>query len=174
MIGALSPGRSRVAAVSLLLGALLAGCGPGASGAGSGAPSGPGTGSVAASTAASAGLTAQSAGSCPAPSPNAPGAAESRLPVRSLCALPPEAATEWRSIATGAPQRYSQDGATFGNFERRLPQHQRGYYHEYTIPTPGSRDRGARRFITGGGRELYYTADHYGSFVVVDPDAVGR
>jgi guanyl-specific ribonuclease Sa len=113
-------------------------------------------------------------GGCPAPSPAAPGAAESRLPVRSLCALPVEATVEWRSIASGAHQPYSQDGETFQNAERRLPAHQRGYYREYTIVTPGSRDRGERRFITGSGRELYYTGDHYGSFVVVDPGAVGR
>jgi len=62
----------------------------------------------------------------------------------------------------------------FGNFERRLPQQQRGYYKEYTVPTPGSRTRGARRLVSGQGRELYYTADHYGSFVVVDPTAVTR
>jgi guanyl-specific ribonuclease Sa len=105
---------------------------------------------------------------------SSPGAAESRLPVRSLCALPAEATSEWRSIANGARQRYPQDGETFQNAERRLPLHQRGYYREYTVVTPGSRDRGARRFITGSGRELYYTGDHYGSFVVVDPNAVGR
>jgi guanyl-specific ribonuclease Sa len=114
------------------------------------------------------------AAGCPAPSPTSPGAAESRLPVRSLCALPAEAGVEWRSIATGARQRYPQDGDTFGNLERRLPMRQRGYYREYTVITPGSRDRGARRFITGSGRELYYTGDHYGTFVVVDPDAGGR
>lgn len=180
MSGPRSPGRWRVAAVSLSLGALLAGCGPatpsGAAPSGAASSGGASSGGApsAAGSSGPAGFAAPSAGSCPAPSPSAPGAAESRLPVRSLCALPAEAASEWRSIADGAPQRYSQDGATFGNFERRLPQHQRGYYHEYTVPTPGSRDRGARRFITGGGRELYYTGDHYGSFVVVDPDATGR
>lgn len=108
---------------------------------------------------------------CPAPSPDAPGAVESRLPVRSLCALPPEAAPVWRIIADGGRPAYPQDGGVFGNFERRLPRHERGYYREYTVPTPGSRDRGARRLVSGKGRELYYTADHYDSFVVVDPNA---
>jgi guanyl-specific ribonuclease Sa len=157
--------------VGVILAAVLSGCAPGAG-------SGPGGGSAGGGSAAAAdpaGLRAASGGSsCPAPSPTSPGAAESRLPVRSLCALPPEAGAEWRTIAGGSRQRYPEDGGTFQNAERRLPLHQRGYYHEYTVITPGSRDRGARRFITGSGHELYYTSDHYGTFVVVDPNATGR
>ena len=65
-----------------------------------------------------------------------------------------------------------KDGSTFGNFEKRLPLQAQGYYREYTVPTPGSRDRGARRIIAGEGRggdvansgEYYYTDDHYRSF----------
>lgn len=57
----------------------------------------------------------------------------------------------------------------FGNREGILPRKPSGYYHEYTVPTPGSPDRGARRLVTGEGGEVYYTADHYASFVVVDP-----
>ncbi|SFK33846.1 MULTISPECIES: ribonuclease domain-containing protein [Amycolatopsis] len=88
----------------------------------------------------------------------------------ALSALPPEAAQTWRLIQRGGPFPYPRnDGVVFENREKRLPQHQSGYYHEYTVPTPGSADRGPRRLITGGSHELYYTGDHYASFVVVDP-----
>jgi ribonuclease T1 len=67
-------------------------------------------------------------------------------------------------IDQGGPFPYDKDGATFGNFEGLLPDHQRGYYHEYTVITPGSSDRGARRIIAGDGHEFYWTQDHYESF----------
>jgi guanyl-specific ribonuclease Sa len=57
----------------------------------------------------------------------------------------------------------------FDNREKLLPQRPTGYYHEYTVPTPGSADRGPRRLITGDGHELYYTGDHYQTFASVDP-----
>jgi len=95
--------------------------------------------------------------------------AESGLPVRPLSALPPEAAHTWELIQKGGPFPYSRDGIVFGNREGILPRKPSGYYHEYTVPTPGSPDRGARRLVTGEGGEVYYTADHYASFVVVDP-----
>lgn len=91
------------------------------------------------------------------------------LPVRALSELPPQAAQTWRLIQAAGPFPYRQDGVTFGNRERRLPSRPSGFYHEYTVPTPGESDRGARRLITGGSAELYYTADHYVSFVMVDP-----
>ncbi len=104
-----------------------------------------------------------------------PGAAASGLEVRPLCALPPEAATVWAQIRAGGPFRYDRDGVTFGNRERILPAQRSGYYREYTVPTPGEGDRGARRLVTGGpggpAQELYYTGDHYVSFVVVDAEA---
>ena len=59
---------------------------------------------------------------------------------------------------------YPRDGVIFGNYEKRLPPRPRGYYHEYTVPTPGSRNRGARRIIVGTPDERYFTADHYRSF----------
>lgn len=91
------------------------------------------------------------------------------LPVRALSSLPPEAATTWKLIQSDGPFPYRRDGVVFHNRERLLPQQKRGYYHEYTVPTPGSRDRGARRLVTGARtNELYYTADHYRSFVSVD------
>src|SRR5437763_217883 len=64
-------------------------------------------------------------------------------------------------IHAGGPFRHRQDGVVFGNREGRLPTRPRGYYHEYTVETPGSPDRGARRIIRGGGGEIYYTRDHY-------------
>lgn len=81
--------------------------------------------------------------------------------------LPAEARATLALIDRGGPFPYEKDGAVFGNFERRLPRHPRGYYHEYTVPTPGSHDRGARRIVTGQGGEIYYTDDHYDSFRVV-------
>jgi guanyl-specific ribonuclease Sa len=91
------------------------------------------------------------------------------LPVRALSELPDEASGTWRLIEKGGPFPYDEDGRVFGNREGRLPAEESGYYREYTVGTPGSRDRGARRIVTGSGGELYYTADHYSSFVVVDP-----
>ena len=85
------------------------------------------------------------------------------LPEVPAAALPKEARETLALVKRGGPFPYKQDGATFGNFEKRLPIRARGYYHEYTVPTPGARDRGARRIVAGGG-EYYYTDDHYRSF----------
>jgi ribonuclease T1 len=71
-------------------------------------------------------------------------------------------------IARGGPFPYRNDGAVFGNRERRLPQQQRGYYREYTVTTPNARNRGARRVVRGNGGETYYTNDHYATFVRID------
>jgi ribonuclease T1 len=87
----------------------------------------------------------------------------------ALAALPPEARQTEQLIRSGGPYPHAKDGAVFGNRERALPRQARGYYREYTVKTPGSRDRGARRIVCGG-REMrapdacYYTADHYASF----------
>lgn len=80
--------------------------------------------------------------------------------------LPPEALATLALIQRGGPFPFRQDGSTFQNRERRLPSRPRGHYREYTVSTPGARDRGARRIIAGGHppREFYYTADHYRSF----------
>jgi ribonuclease T1 len=91
------------------------------------------------------------------------------LPVRALSQLPPQAGRVWQLIQHGGSFRYRQDGTVFGNREGRLPPRQSGFYREYTVPTPGEHDRGPRRLITGGAAELYYTGDHYVSFVAVDP-----
>ena len=79
--------------------------------------------------------------------------------------LPPEARETLALIKQNGPLPYPQDGKTFGNRERRLPLRANGYYREYTVKTPGARDRGARRIIAGNGGEFYYTEDHYRSFM---------
>ncbi|MEO8627271.1 MAG: ribonuclease domain-containing protein [Betaproteobacteria bacterium] len=78
-----------------------------------------------------------------------------------LASLPPEARATIGLIVSGGPFPYRKDGSVFSNRERRLPRKPYGYYHEYTVPTPGSRDRAARRIISGQPGELYYTYDHY-------------
>ncbi|HET7163179.1 MAG TPA: ribonuclease domain-containing protein [Rhodanobacteraceae bacterium] len=80
--------------------------------------------------------------------------------------LPPEARHTLALIASGGPFPHRQDGVVFGNYEHLLPAKPRGYYHEYTVETPGAHDRGARRIITGGNPPdvYYYTDDHYRSF----------
>lgn len=78
--------------------------------------------------------------------------------------LPPEARDVLRLIQAGGPFPYNKDGSVFGNREHRLPSRSYGYYREYTVPTPGARDRGPRRIIAGRNGELYYTDDHYRRF----------
>lgn len=78
--------------------------------------------------------------------------------------LPYEAQQTLTLIKTGGPFPYARDGIVFGNFEKRLPLRARGYYLEYTVKTPGRRDRGPRRIIAGERGEYYYTEDHYQSF----------
>jgi len=87
----------------------------------------------------------------------------------ALAALPPEAIDTLRLIRQGGPFPYPRkDGSVFGNYEKRLPERPRGHYREYTVPTPGARNRGARRIIAGTppatSGEYYYTGDHYRSF----------
>jgi ribonuclease T1 len=83
-------------------------------------------------------------------------------------ALPKEAQDVLARIHAGGPFHYSRDGIVFGNRERILPAEKRGYYHEYTVRTPGARDRGARRIICGGAKRApaacWYSDDHYASF----------
>ena len=87
----------------------------------------------------------------------------------ALSQLPPQARETVLLIERGGPFPYpAHDGAVFRNAEHHLPAEPTGYYHEYTVPTPGSPDRGARRMITGRDGEFYYTADHYATFREVD------
>lgn len=89
---------------------------------------------------------------------------QSGLPIVYFDDLPREAQQTIRLIDKGGPFPYSRDGIEFQNRERLLPRKPRGYYAEYTVITPGSNDRGARRIIEGEDGELYYTDDHYDSF----------
>ncbi|MGW4234762.1 ribonuclease domain-containing protein [Streptomyces sp. NPDC004980] len=91
--------------------------------------------------------------------------------VGSICysALPPQAHDTLDLIDAGGPFPFDQDGTVFQNREGILPSQGTGYYHEYTVVTPGSDTRGARRIVTGDEvEEDYYTADHYESFDLVD------
>jgi ribonuclease T1 len=87
-----------------------------------------------------------------------------RLPTISASKLPAEARATLRLIEAGGPYPYRQDDGIFGNREGLLPKRPNGYYREYTVETPGSPDRGARRIVAGEGGERYYTDDHYASF----------
>ena len=82
--------------------------------------------------------------------------------------LPAEARDVLARVRAGGPFRFERDGVTFGNRERQLPVRKRGFYHEYTVVTPGAHHRGARRIVCGGPRRApdvcYYTDDHYASF----------
>ena len=81
-----------------------------------------------------------------------------------VTALPREAQQTLQVIRRGGPFQFERDGVVFGNYERLLPPQSRGYYHEYTVPTPGVRSRGARRIVSGRDGEHYYSDDHYRSF----------
>jgi len=88
--------------------------------------------------------------------------------VVALSSLPVQVAQTVHLIEGGGPFPYSQDGVVFDNNEHLLPPERRGYYHEYTVVTPGADDRATRRVITGASGEYFYTADHYASFERVD------
>ena len=91
----------------------------------------------------------------------------------ALADLPREARTTHVLILRGGPYPYPKDGVTFGNFENNLPRHKRGYYREFTVPTPGAKNRGARRIVCGAEARdwsrnapdaCWYTGDHYKTF----------
>jgi ribonuclease T1 len=108
------------------------------------------------------------------------------LPTVALAALPKQARDTHALVLSGGPYPYTKDGSTFGNRERILPREKRGYYQEFTVKTPGSRDRGARRIVCGGFKAAavtaqaskssvpkpaacFYTDDHYSSFRQITP-----
>lgn len=100
-------------------------------------------------------------------SQDGPSAASSSAAI-SVAELPRAGQATYELIRAGGPFPFEKDGMVFGNRERLLPAQRRGFYREYTVKTPGSRDRGARRIVCGGPARAphacYYTADHYGSF----------
>ncbi|MFI9123690.1 ribonuclease domain-containing protein [Streptomyces bikiniensis] len=141
----LRPPRVLLALVlAVLLGGSLAGCSPSGGGTGTAAP----TRTTVAATPTGA----------------------SGLPTVRAADLPPEARGTLGLIARGGPYPYAEDGTVFSNFEKVLPRRERGYYREYTVRTPGERDRGARRIVTGRSGETYYTDDHYETFREVVTD----
>jgi ribonuclease T1 len=93
-----------------------------------------------------------------------PASEAAALSTIAVAELPPEARTTLQLIKSNGPFPYPKDGTVFGNYERILPLQARGYYHEYTVITPGVRHRGARRIVCGVVPECYYSADHYRSF----------
>jgi ribonuclease T1 len=104
-------------------------------------------------------------GTAPAPGPQAGASTPvSGLPTVKVEQLPREAVATLQLIDKGGPFPYRQDGSTFRNQENVLPRQASGYYREYTVPTPGSPGRGARRLVVGRAGDVYYTADHYESF----------
>ncbi len=90
------------------------------------------------------------------------------LPVIAAADLPKEGRAVLADIRSGGPFKYDRDGVVFGNREQLLPSHPRGYYHEYTVPTPGAKNRGARRIVCGGPAKTpvacFYSDDHYRTF----------
>ena len=87
----------------------------------------------------------------------------------AVAELPHETRETLDLIRRGGPFPHQRDGVVFGNFEKRLPLRERGYYHEYTVRTPGAEHRGARRIVTGRNGERYYTDDHYRTFKRIEP-----
>ncbi len=121
----------------------------------------------------------------PAPAPTTTSPRETPVPQSQPAAtatladasgLPAEARDTLALIARGGPFPYRQDGGVFQNRERRLPSRPRGFYREYTVETPGSDDRGARRIVTGGDppAEFWYSDDHYRSFRRLDATGSAR
>ncbi|MFF5260675.1 ribonuclease domain-containing protein [Actinomadura viridis] len=124
-----------------------------------------------------AGLTAPATAQAAAPAFTGPAATAPAAPVAAaippICEsqLPPEAGDTIALIEQGGPYPYPQDGTVFQNREGLLPDEPSGYYHEYTVKTPGVDHRGARRIVTAGDQgadAMYYTADHYESFSDID------
>ncbi|MFC6238761.1 ribonuclease domain-containing protein [Longivirga aurantiaca] len=115
-------------------------------------------------------LTACGGKTAPATAPGvveqglAPASATTNLDTMTVAELPPEGIETLRLIMDGGPFPYSKDGSTFQNREGILPQQSKGFYAEYTVETPGSDDRGARRIIGGDDGSRFYTDDHYSSF----------
>ncbi|HMC13454.1 MAG TPA: ribonuclease domain-containing protein [Gallionellaceae bacterium] len=92
--------------------------------------------------------------------------AQDNVEIQSIAVaeLPPEARDTLHLILHGGPFPYPRDGVVFGNYEHKLQQQRRGYYHEYTVKTPGASNRGARRIVCGPLTECYYSGDHYRTF----------
>ncbi|MFJ9695468.1 ribonuclease [Kitasatospora sp. NPDC101183] len=172
--------KSPLVLVAVLILAALAGVGYLLAGKGGG--SHPKAAATSTSTAASTSGTSGTSGTSSAPKPSAPkstappsAAAGTWVPADPALAdvcrtkLPSQAQDTLGLIAKNGPYPYSRDGIVFENRESRLPKKSDGYYHEFTVVTPGSNDRGTRRVVTGGSGEQYWSADHYATFQEIDP-----
>ena len=144
-----APRRVLAVLLAVLVGVVLTACGSSLP-RGSATYSGTSTGGAAATPSDAAGL--------------APAAPVSSLRTMLVAQLPQQGVDTLQLIASGGPFPYSKDGVVFSNREGVLPQHRSGWYHEYTVITPGSSDRGARRIIAGDDGGRFYTDDHYASF----------
>ncbi|MFF0391305.1 ribonuclease [Kitasatospora sp. NPDC004615] len=136
-----------------------------------GSPSADKSPSAPAATAARNGTTSAPKPSAPAKSPaDQPAWVPTNTALADVCRskLPSQALDTLGLIAKGGPYPYRSDGIVFENRESRLPRQNNGYYHEFTVVTPGSDDRGTRRVVTGNAGEQYWTADHYASFQEID------
>jgi ribonuclease T1 len=160
--------RACAALAAALVAVLLAGCGAGATGtvsASATAPTTDGASTSPGSTSGSGSSSAPAAKPTPADAATlAPGSATTDLSAVLVSALPRQGVDTLRLIRDDGPFPYSKDGVTFSNRERILPPHPSGWYREYTVITPGSSDRGARRIIAGKDGARFYTDDHYASF----------
>ncbi|MET8622896.1 ribonuclease [Kitasatospora sp. NPDC004669] len=154
--------KSPLVVVAVLILAVLAGAGYLLAGKG---------GSSHPKAAASAATTAAKP-SAPKPSPPSGGSwvpADPALADVCRTKLPSQAQDTLTLIAKNGPYPYNRDGIVFENRESRLPKKADGYYHEFTVLTPGSNDRGTRRVVTGGAGEQYWSPDHYATFQEIDP-----
>ncbi|WP_369184097.1 ribonuclease [Streptomyces sp. Y1] len=161
--------KSPLIVVAVLVLAVLAGVGYLLNkGGGSSHPKAAATSTAAAAAGSSAPKPSPPAGRSPSPSgtwvPADPALAD-------VCRtkLPSQAQDTLALIAKNGPYPYNRDGIVFENRESRLPKKGDGYYHEFTVVTPGSNDRGTRRVVTGGAGEQYWSPDHYGTFQEIDP-----
>lgn len=153
----------RIATIALLLLALIAAIALLSRGAGDGRSSG---GSPSPFTAQSYGSDTSASGESgrSGSSASSKQAPDDGLTTVRLSQLPRQARETVALIDDGGPYPYRRDGVVFGNRERVLPRQASGWYHEYTVSTPGSSDRGARRIVTGKDGTMYYTDDHYETF----------
>lgn len=177
--------RNPLVVVAVLILAVLAGAGYLLTDKGSGhpkasaSPAAGATAGPATSGSTASGSTAPKP-SAPKPTPPAGGAGSTPAPAATwvptdpamadVCRtkLPSQAQDTLGLVAKGGPYPYSRDGIVFENRESRLPKKSDGYYHEYTVVTPGSNDRGTRRVVTGDSGEQYWSADHYATFLEID------
>ncbi|MGW3072448.1 MULTISPECIES: ribonuclease [unclassified Kitasatospora] len=171
--------RNPLVVVAVLILAVLAGVGYLLTDKGSGHPRAAASSTAAATAGPSTSGSSAPKPSAPKPTPppggaSAPAPAGTWVPTDAALAdvcrskLPSQAVDTLTLIAKGGPYPYNRDGIVFENRESRLPKKAGGYYHEYTVVTPGSDDRGTRRVVTGDAGEQYWSADHYATFLEID------